>query len=430
MYHEQIVQNAQEKLEGNPGIKAVFPAGLQRLPVDTCRGYVRRLAEVVDDKGERVRKLTSDEEAFIANERLLYKIDFRYGCERYMMVNKGGQKLEPLFPLWESQEIVLREMGRIQLERQQTKHPDGILLDVLKARQLGLSTFGQALNCHRVSSHSYVSSLIAGDVPDQSGYIFEMLERNLENLPWWLKPDELLHQRTGEHRRIELANKSIVRMDSGKSMRGQLADEAGSGKGKKGELGRGKTYSLVFLTELATWERPEQLDGGLFPGIPYTALTLAILESTAKGRHNWWHKMWQRAVRGTDRWLPIFIPWYAERSKYWLPASGGWIPSQTTLEHAKRCELEGPKWLRKSVRLTREQLFWYEQKRKAFEDDGRLADFLSEYPAEPEESFQFSGRSIFPLHVRERIKAQAKPLIDVWSCEPAKDIAILRGTHG
>jgi hypothetical protein len=208
-------------------------------------------------------------------------------------------------------------------------------------------------------------------------------------------------------------------MQSGKAMRGQLTEDSGEGKG---EMGRSHTFSGMHLSELATWEYPEQLDSSLFPTIPVAPYTFGILESTAKGRHNWWHRQWELSERGmgsVHKFSAVFIPWYAEPDKWRLRPPMDWTPSGPTLEHAARCEEQSHRWLGKTVTLTRDQLYWYEGARAASEEKEDLAHFLAEYPAEPEECFQFSGRSIFPLALRERIKAQARPLLEMFLIEPA-----------
>src|SRR5678815_5146916 len=114
-----------------------------------------------------------------------------------------------------------------------------------------------------------------------------------------------------------------------------------------------------------------------------------------------------------------FIPWYAEPSKWRLKPPADWIPSDPTLAHARAAEDEGPRWLKQKVQLTRDQMYWYERARSSAEAEEKLAQFLTQYPATPEESFQYSGRSIFPLSVRERIKQQARKIEQVWLIEPA-----------
>jgi hypothetical protein len=380
-----------------------------------------RLASVWDPETKAPsRRLTPDEDAFVSSERLLCKIDFRYQAERYFFINSEGQGLKRLTPLWETQEIALQEFARIQDDRIATGHPDGLLVNVLKARQGGISTLGAALVTHRVINHTHVRALLASDVPDNSGSegLFGMYERIVANLPWWLAPVEKFHQK---NQHIIFASGSAILVESGKSMKGGLQDKGG----QKGQLGRSKTFSVVHLTELSTWESPEQIDDSLMPAVPRSSRTLGIKESTAKGRHNWHHEDWLLGQRGRGRWVNVFIPWYAEETKYWLPAPVDWTPSEETLLHAKKAETEGPRYLHRAVTLSRNQLYWWEETRLAYTEKGQLARFLEEYAADPESCFQAAGRSIFSLDQLQYLQKLAKPMIDCWAIEPARDLAPL-----
>src|SRR4029453_18892648 len=76
------------------------------------------------------------------------------------------------------------------------------------------------------------------------------------------------------------------------------------------------------------------------------------------------------------------------------------------------------------------QLYWDEKTRKFYETKGQLYKFLKEYPADDQECFQYAGRSVFTLEQLEAIDraGSLRPLKDVWSVEPALDIARLRAT--
>lgn len=398
-----------------------FSHGLPRTPAPEAIDRARYLQSLKQPDGSLARPLTRDDHTFIVVEQLLAKIDFRYCGERYFKINKEGQELAPLFPLWESQELILAALARVEEEHFQEGHPDGVLCNVLKGRQLGCSTLAQSLIAHRAVTHTHVKALIGSDTPDNSGSdgLFGMFELLISNLPWYLHPGETGHVK---NKHIVFANGSIVRTESGKSMKGGLTEEGGS----KGQMGRSKTYSALHLSELSTWEHPDQIDDSLMPAVPRTPRTLAIFESTAKGRLNWWHRHWLSAARGKGRFTPIFVPWYAEKSKYWLPAPSIWVPAPDTLAHARAAEIEGPKYMRTRVQLTREQLFWYESTKADFAEKGAVYKFMEEYPATPEESFQYSGHSIFPIGVRERIRTGARPMITALEVRSASELAQLQ----
>lgn len=284
------------------------------------------------------------------------------------------------------------------------------------------STLCQSILAHRVMTQTYTKGLIASDVPQNSGStgLFGMLELTVEHCPWWLKPGEQYH--TKDHH-IVFTNHSTVVVESGKSMKGALQDDGGS----KGQIGRSKTYSVAHLSELSTWENAGQIDDALMPAIPMTPRTFMAKESTAKGRHNWWHKEWMTTQAGNGRSFNIFIPWYAERSKYWAPCPTGWTPPDSVIEYAARVAQHGPRWMGgETYRLSKEQLYWYHLQRRAAEDKGTLYKFLEEYPAEPEEAFQYSGRSIFTPAQIDNLRNRQRPARLIYRVLPNTLIADLR----
>lgn len=284
------------------------------------------------------------------------------------------------------------------------------------------STLCQSILAHRAMTQTYTKGLIASDVPQNSGStgLFGMLELTVEHTPWWLKPGEQYH--TKDHH-IVFTNHSSVVVESGKSMKGALQDDGGS----KGQIGRSKTYGVSHLSELSTWENAGQIDDALMPAIPMTPRTFMAKESTAKGRHNWWHKEWMTTQAGNGRSFNIFIPWYAERSKYWAPCPTNWDPPDSVIAYAARVAEHGPRWMGgETYRLSKEQLYWYFLQRRAAEDKGTLYKFLEEYPAEPEEAFQYSGRSIFTPAQIDYLRNAAKPARFVYRVLPNTLIADLR----
>lgn len=414
-----MIARSQARLE--EAYAQAFPSGLTRYPVPVCATMTARLASLWDPALKApTRRLTPEEDAFVAGERLLCKIDFRYWAERYAMISASAAGLMRLYPLWETQELFLRELGRIQEERLATGHPDGLLVNCLKARQGGISTIGAALVVHRVTTQTHVRAMLASDVPDNSGSegLFGMYERIVANLPWWLKPVEQFHTKNSH---ILFASGSAILVESGKSMKGGLQDKGGT----KGNIGRSRTYSVVHLTELSTWENPAQISDSLEPAIPRSHRTLGIKESTAKGRHNWHHKDWLQSMRGRGRWAPVFFPWYTEETKYWLPAPPSWVPNEETLVEARKAAEEGPKWLHRPVVLSRNQLYWWEETRATFAEKGELARFLEEYSSDSTSCFQAAGRSIFTLDQIQYLRRLARPMIDCWAVAPARDLAVV-----
>ncbi|HEY6415608.1 MAG TPA: hypothetical protein VIX41_05210, partial [Acidimicrobiales bacterium] len=307
----------------------------------------------------------------------------------------------------------------------ETGSPDGLLLNILKARQLGVSTLSESLVAHRICTRAHIRALSGADVEDQAGYLFRMVVRIYDQLPWFLKPGQVYFTK---NRELSLANHCYLKTAWGKSTRGALQAVSGT-EGTKGAIGRGQTYSCVHISELPTWENPEQLDTALLPAIPVSRETLVLYEATAEFAGDWWHTHWLATAEGVGRFHNIFIPWSAEPKKYSYPAPLDWTPASTTLAHAAKCERDSPKWFGgRTTTLTRDQLYWYERTRRFYEAKGQLYKFLKEYPADDQECFQYAGRSIFTLEQLEAIDraGSRRPLQDVWAVEPALDLAALR----
>lgn len=314
--------------------------------------------------------------------------------------------------------VGIRSLGRRRLVDLQTSTKTFIAEGLVSHN----STLCQSAIAHRVTTQSYTKSMVASDVPENSGStgLFGMLELTVEHLPWWLRPREKGHVK---NQHILFDNHSSVVVEAGKSMKGGLTDEGG----QKGQLGRSKTYSCVHLSELSTWEYADTIDDSLDPAIARTPRTFWAKESTAKGRHNWWHKEWEATEAGYGRSFNIFIPWYAERTKYWLPVpTEGWDPPGYCLEYAERVTRAAPRWMRRSFSLSTEQLYWYYRQREAAEQKDALYKFLEEYPAEPAEAFQYSGRSIFKPAEIDRLRNAARPLQVLYRVQPSSLITEMR----
>lgn len=366
--------------------------------VDEIDAWKNRLAPAF---GENPRQLVREEKQFILNELILTRASFLYWVERYGWANIGGSELRRLWPLWESQEIMLRHIAEIEERVFESSH-DGILINVLKARQLGMSTLIEAIGAHRATTNPHIFGLVAADVPEQSNYMFEMLERFVEHLPPWLNPGKRFHLRGEE---LVFETDTHIWVGSGKSTRGQGAEHGQ----ERGQLSRGKTLSFAHLSELSSWDAAEQIDSALIPAINPSRRTFVAFESTAKG-FNWWWQHWKTSEDGLTRFTNIFIPWYVERTKYQKPAPSNWSPSQRTLTHARMCADSSTPWMGSKVELSRDQLYWYETTRAGYEAKGLLSTFLEEYAYDADDAFQQSGRGIFDLDLRQRVKEQAKPI--------------------
>jgi hypothetical protein len=401
MYHEKVVRKRLDRLTDQ--IRATENPFFEfhDYPVEYCAEMCKRIASIFDPtKKQLIRPMTVEEEAFITHELARCKADAMYWVRRYAFIKTKEQTLVRIVP-FEAQEILLKHIANAELDAVRGLTGDGIVLAVLKARQLGASTLTEALITHRAIFYANTTALVAGDVESQSAYLFDMLERIYENLPWWMKPTKDHHVKDTEMYFSDLD--SLILVESGKSVRG------GATHGQaRGQMGRGKTYPLAHLSEISTWDNPGQIDDSLMPAIPRHPRTLAIFESTARGRGNEWHRMWIAAKKGLGRRRPVFIPWYAETSTYTRPAPDNWQPSDIALQHAEKVHEQSPKWCGKSVILSRDQLYWWEMERADHIERRKLHVFLAEYTADDMEAFQNTTLSAFSPELLHEMQQKAR----------------------
>jgi len=132
VYHPEVVAASVSRLE------QAFDVELWEYTLPQVEEWVQRLDALWDPETETQRRpFKPDEAAFVANERLMGKAGFEYWAERYATISSGGAGLMKL-RFWDSQRLILDRIGTIEREaRALGADADGVLINVLKARQLG-----------------------------------------------------------------------------------------------------------------------------------------------------------------------------------------------------------------------------------------------------------------------------------------------------
>jgi len=251
---------------------------------------------------------------------------------------------------------------------------------ILKSRQLGASTYTEALLYSLTSQQSNRNSLIMADEVDKSNYLFEMCKLYQECLetthphlaPPLKKSNEKKLEWVGLH--------SQIIIDTGKNVNAT----------------RAYTYQYVHLSEAAFFPDLEAVLKGL-QGVPKHEDTVIVVESTANGYGTEFHKLWDEASKGRNDWTPIFLPWFI-MPEYSMPLANGEMCNLEGIEFdtegGERDFLEEEENLRIRYTLTREQLNW---RRWVIINDlnRKVISFREEYPANPDEAFLVTGGCIF-----------------------------------
>lgn len=312
-------------------------------------------------------------------ERFKYDFEFwAYNCA--LISPKGGGADIPFF-LNRAQRFYLKKLEELRMAGK----PIDIIL--LKARQWGGSTLTQIymLWIQIIHKRNW-NSVICGDVESQSKIVTGMLNKVLDNYPTWATGGVKL-----ESKPYEGSAKTRI-MEYSQCM-------YSVGSAQKPESLRSQNISMSHLTEVGLWKdtagkTPEDLVQSIFGSILDGPCTVKVLESTAKGVGNYFHRTWLAATKGENNFNPVFIPWFMID-----------MYSEKLLEvdyyKVYNSFNEYEMWLFE-IGATFEAIMWYRNKKKSMADEWRMC---SEYPSTPQEAFQSTGRRYFPLKYVENARA-------------------------
>ena len=222
---------------------------------------------------------------------------------------------------------------------------------ILKARQLGCSTYIAARLYHKTIHSPGLKTIIIGHERRASSNFFEMVRRFHQNMPDELRPS------TGTSNQEELL---FDRLDSGYLV--SVATNEGAG--------RSATAQLLHASEAAYWpDLPLQM-ASLLQVVPDIDGSEVIIETTANG-YNDFHALWRKAEASESEFLPVFLPWSID-PEYRRKVEPDF---KTDAEESKLAELYD---------LDAEQINW---RRAKISQLGSAEYFAQEYPLTPSEAF-------------------------------------------
>jgi len=429
MYHHQVIdERIQKVIERNrERAKQVSaeerariyplkpPVYHTRSEVESGLGHLKTLW--LEEEQRWSRPLLAEETEFIRNSRFLCRYDFHYWKTRFVWIKDRSDRIVRYAP-WVSQRILNDIYAENEYEG------IGIELQSLKARQLGISREVSLTQLHRVQFYSHINAVLASSTPDKSGKLADMMEIVIRYQPPWLVPGftggprDAAKKQGGEW--FEFDTGAAVTLQSGSQVSG---------------IARGTTPTVVHISELAEFEYqglgPEELiDSSLFRAVHPDARVFMVLESTALGMNNWWHKTWLNSKSGwpqrRSRLRPVFLPWFIGSAEhgYVYPEPGfikqspvppDYIPAHWAEEHAKRAQhfVQSNDLLRKYMganwQMPKEQIWFYEVERQQAINKNALNKFFQEMPSSDDEAFQSTNISIFSTDTivahRDRIRA-------------------------
>lgn len=268
---------------------------------------------------------------------------------------------------------------------------------VLKARQEGISSLTLALfTCDFLFSDNSRSVCIAHD-KDSVIKLFDRVKYFIKSFEEVTKVKVPLQYNTRTELVNELNNASFY-----------------IGSAGAGNFGRSATLTNVHFSEMAFYNEPEKV---------YLAASQAgtprriIIESTAWGYGDFYHKMWDDAMNGRNNYVAHFFGWQ-DFDEYTAPKNVA--ITLTTAEEQ----------LKERFKLTNGQLAWRRVKLSEFTTD---ESFKREYPMIPEEAFIHSGNPVFStdsLQWYRTAQSQMCPPVATGQLIGANPVVLDKSEHG
>jgi hypothetical protein len=210
--------------------------------------------------------------------------DLPYFCKHLRIRTKAGGPLQPF-------ELNATQLELHRLLEKQKAETGKVRAVILKARQLGISTYLAARFFQRTIFTPGLRCIILGHERRASSNLFQIVKRFYDNLPVDVRPS------VGTSNAEELL---FDRLDSG-----YIVSVANP---ESGGTGRSATAQLLHASEVAFWADLQTQMTSLMQTVPDTDGSEIVLETTANS-FNPFHGFWSKAVSGENTFMPVFLPW-------------------------------------------------------------------------------------------------------------------------
>ena len=387
---------------------ADFAIPVQWLPVEMMDiPLVKKLVKAgsIDKFLSSVMHVEPNDDDFIKVSRTLirlrYKNDFPFWTTTLVYIHNKDAGKDVLFRLWYPQRILV---SRFEAKR---KAGEPIRLILLKARQWGGSTTTQLYMAWLQFFHKKgLNSLIIAHQGTASDEIKDMFDLMIKK-----HPVEFLH-RLGEVY-SENEPKLVGVGKSGSTHRvPQRECKIKVGTAERPNGCRGGAYSLVHLSEVGLWQKtegksPEDIVRSACSGILANPYTMIVMESTANGTGNFFHREYSAAAdpKVKSQYEALFIAWF-QIEHYSLPFNSAeelhdfakqlWENRNNAYTPSNREESGRYLWSLWERGASLEAIHWYIYERAGKND---FAVMAAEFPSDDVEAFVHSGTMVFDKYL-------------------------------
>lgn len=271
-------------------------------------------------------------------------------------------------------------------------------VDILKARQLGLSTFVSGLYLPLTIFAPNTRTCVMADLEDHSKNLFGIYQTFYEHLSDSLPDAKQITEDTLKH--IQNPNDirpTLSHMREGQMMKTEVGNSTIECVTAGDSAGRSAHYRYVHDSETAFQKDLEKTCVSLFSTVSVNDLdSIIIVETTANG-YNDYKARWDNDYAGNTAFAALFFPWfkhpgYTRESPLKPPSYPLWFFEKRD-QHPE---------------VTKDQLYWYFLQYGNFSQEALMKQ---EYPWDPEDAFISSGMSVFDSRLIKRRLDEVKDII-------------------
>lgn len=310
-------------------------------------------------------------------------LDFSQYCAKgKMIIDKQGHAVP--FVLNEAQ----REVAGLILPYIFAKVPEPVTLVIHKSRQMGISVLLAALEQYIVSRKQNINITHLFPNDQLANQFFQ--EK-------WIPLAEASHPMVLPDMYATSSPNPYVKVRDFHGVSMGCNIRIGGSESRAG--GRSQTNQIVVLDEYAFYQNVSNLERGILATQPKTGLVLTVYVSTSNGANHFYDVVRQSQQPGS-RIKHLFLPWHMQKEYEIVPDKhsrfydlDNYLPTEYDMKLMDIFEEQGypeKEWVNK--------LNFYEVTMDK-EAKGDQDYMFENYPSEPEESFQATGRPVLPAKV-------------------------------
>ena len=258
---------------------------------------------------------------------------------------------------------------------EQKRRGEPMRVDILKARQLGFSTFIAAVIFVLTILVPNQTACIIADTAEHATNLFRKYKFYYANMPSYIK----------ERLPLVASNAKELTVDYGS---GQTSSVRVLVQGEN--AGRSDTCQYLHLSEVAFWQNIEDTTTSILQTVDDNNPNSIIAYETTANGVNYYKTIWDKDVAGDTGYKALFFAWWLDpknRKPYWGFELFDW--------EKKNMEKYG---------LDLEQVAWYRTQYNKMR--GNLEKLRQEFPSSPIEAFIVSGTSVFNMELLLERKAE------------------------